>query len=193
MRGPDYDRLLAAAAAEPRMEIVEALTRAVRTGSPMWVGYQAQEGKIRRHYVDRANLIWTEGALYLHAHCPHLKEPIRVKKNLEFRVDRFAQPPGHPVVEVLEGVPCVEAELPRFDLVLWMPANFAARFQPIPGELRIADAADGGKIVRFRETIPLRAVRRALSFGEYARVLEPDFVRDDLRAVVERMRRNFEP
>ncbi len=187
MREPDYGRLLAPAGPPSRAEVVAAISRAVRTGSPMWIGYQAQEGSPRRHYVDRSYLTWHEGALYLHAHCPRLRETTKVRKNLEFRVDRIIGTDAFPAVEVLEGVPCVEPEFPHFELVLQVPAYFALRFVPIPGEVRVTSAPGGDKHLHIRESIPLRAVRRALSYGEFARVVEPAFVKDDLRASLARM------
>lgn len=191
-RGPDFDRLLAPQGPEPRAEVVEAIGRAVKTGSPMWIGYRAQSGTPRRHYVDRAYLTWLEGTLYLHAHCPRLRDATKVRKNLEFRVDRIEAVGEHPPVEVLAGVPCAEPEFPRFELVVDVPDFFAARFMPIPGELRVTEPSAGQKRLHFRESIPLRAVRRALSFGEYARVVEPAFVREDLVRALDRMREAYD-
>ncbi|MBM3276033.1 MAG: WYL domain-containing protein, partial [Candidatus Sericytochromatia bacterium] len=137
--------------------------------------------------VDRAYLTWVDGGLYLRAYCPEAKGEHQWQRNREFRVDRFCTGDDRPAVEVLQS-PSAEPDVPSFEFHLWLSPALASGFDDVPGRLRVIERrSDGSRVVAIRECIPLRAVRRVLSYGPQARILEPDFVVAEVRQAIGRM------
>jgi predicted DNA-binding transcriptional regulator YafY len=170
---------------DPR--VLEGLQHGIRTGRMMRLTYRPLNREPRTYLVDRARLTWSEGYLYLQAHCPEAEGSTPWHRNREFRLDRFHDTPTSPAVEVLE-TPTSFEEVPAFEYRLWLSSSMAAAFRKVPRRIRVLDEApDGSRLVAITETIPLRAVRKVLSYGMQARVIEPDFIVTEVQATIERM------
>ena len=130
--------------------------------------------------------------LFRSAHCPDAEGSTVWHKNREFRLDRFDTTAGVPAVEVLE-TPATFEQVPAFEFKVWLSASMASGFRKVPRRLRVLkEAPDGSRLVAITETIPLRAVRKVLSYGTQARVIEPDFIVSEVRATIERLARALE-
>lgn len=189
---PYTDRLLRTGntAYDPR--VLTSLQNGIQTGRMMRLTYQPLNRNPKRYLVDKAYLIWQDGFLYLHAHCPEAEGKTMWHKNREFRLDRFCLSKEEPAVEVLETPVSLE-QVPAFEFQIWLSASMASGFQRVPQRLRVLDEApDGSRLVAIKECIPLRAVRRILSYGGQARVVEPDFVVEEVRATIARMAADLE-
>lgn len=190
--GPYTDRLLRTGQTAYVPLVLANLQEGIRKGRMMRITYQPLNRTPKQYLVDRAYLTWMDGFLYLHAHCPESDGKTKYQKNREFRVDRFKASDGSPVVEVLQ-TPSSEPEVPAFEFKAWLSPAMASGFQHVPNRLRVLEEApDGSRLVAIKETIPLRAVRRILSYGGQARVIEPDFVVADVRATINRMTSELE-
>lgn len=182
------DPLLKPGPGEESLETIRLLQQALSSRKPMVISYRSVKGKARRYYVETGQLKWEEGSVYLLAHCPEEAGERPYEKNREFRIDRFCRIEGYPLVEVkkdgIRKVNCV----PSFPLELLVEPTFAPHFEAVPNLVRIPEILpDGTKRVIIHETVPLRAVRRVLSYGGRVRVVAPDFVKDELRNTLSRM------
>ena len=167
--------------------VMESLQQGIRTGRMMRLTYRPLNREPRTYLVDRARLTWYEGYLYLQAHCPEAEGHTVWHRNREFRLDRFCSIRDQPAVQVLE-TPAEFEHVPAFEFQLWLAASMAQGFKAVPRRMRILeDAPDGSRRVAISETIPLRAVRKVLSYGIQARVVEPDFIVDEVRKTVARL------
>jgi len=170
---------------DPR--VLEGLQRGIRTGRMMRLTYRPLNREPRIYLVDRAQLTWSEGYLYLQAHCPEAEGSTPWHRNREFRLDRFQETATHPAVEVLD-TPTSFEQVPAFEYRVWLSASMAAAFRKVPRRIRVLEEApDGSRLVAITETIPLRAVRKVLSYGMQARVIEPDFIVTEVQSTIERM------
>lgn len=190
--GAYTDRLLRTGNTAYDPSVLASLQEGVRKGRMMRITYQPLNREPKQYLIDSAYLTWLDGFLYLHAHCPDAEGATKWHQNREFRVDRFVSVGKTPAVEVLQA-PSSEPEVPAFEFKLWLASAMAAGFQRVPNRLRVLEEApDGMRLVAIKECIPLRAVRRVLSYGSQARVVAPDFVVNDVRATIERMARELE-
>lgn len=170
---------------DPR--VLASLKEGIRTGRMMRLQYRPLNREPRIYLVDRAHLTWSEGYLYLQAHCPESEGATIWHRNREFRLDRFWASGTAPAVEVLE-TPASFEQVPAFEFKVWLSASMAPGFRKVPRRLRVLEEApDGRRLVAITETIPLRAVRKILSYGTQARVIEPDFIVSEVRATIERL------
>lgn len=193
LQGPYTNSLLRTGNTAYDPDVLAGLLEGIRKGRMMRITYRPLNREPQQYLIDRAHLTWMDGFLYLHAYCPEAAGATRWHQNREFRVDRFCSIEEAPAVEVLQS-PCSEQEVPAFEFKLWLAPSMAAGFQKVPNRLRVLEEApDGSRLVAIRESIPLRAVRRVLSYGSQARVVEPDFVVQDVRATIARMARELEP
>lgn len=168
-------------------QVLDALQDGLRAGRMMRLTYRPLNREPKRYLVDRAYLTWQDGFLYLHAHCPEAEGSTEWHKNREFRLDRFCSTKSNPAVEVLDTPVSLE-QVPAFEFQIWLSASMASGFQKVPHRLRVLEEApDGSRLVAIKECIPLRAVRRILSYGGQARVIEPDFVVAEVRSTITRM------
>ncbi|HEY9855603.1 MAG TPA: WYL domain-containing protein [Stenomitos sp.] len=186
------DRLLRTGNTAYDPDVLAGLQEGIRKGRMMRITYQPLNRDPKQYLIDRAYLTWQDGFLYLHAHCPEAEGATKWHQNREFRVDRFVSAAKTPAVDVLQA-PASEPEVPAFEFQLWLAPTMAAGFQKVPNRLRVLEQApDGSRLVAIKECIPLRAVRRVLSYGSQARVIEPDFIVSDVRATIARMARELE-
>lgn len=172
--------------------VLATLQEGIRRGRMMRITYQGLNQPAKQYLVDRAALKWLDGSLYLHAHCPQADGPSKVQKNREFRIDRFQTTTETPTVEILK-TPCTEPEVPSFDYKIWLSPSLASGFQHVPQRLRVLEETpDGSRLVAIGETIPLRAVRKVLSYGGQARVVSPDFLVSQVQETITRMSQPLE-
>lgn len=184
---PYTGRLLRTGNTDYDSKVLDMLQDGIRTGRMMRLTYRPLNREPKRYLVDRAYLTWQDGFLYLHAHCPEAEGSTEWHKNREFRLDRFCSTKGSPAVEVLETPVSLE-QVPAFEFQIWLSASMASGFQRVPHRLRVLEEApDGSRLVAIKECIPLRAVRRILSYGGQARVVEPDFVVTEVQTTIARM------
>ena len=184
---PSTEGILERAGTQYDPAVISRLQEGIRTGRMMRISYQAIHREPRNYSIDGARLVWLDGFLYLHAHYPGGGGPTVWHDNREFRLDRFRARGNEPIVEILE-TPVSNPELPSFEYQLWLPPDWAAAFRRIPEKTRlIEERPDGSRIIAIKETIPLRAARKILSYGGQARVVEPDFVVAEVRSMIERM------
>jgi predicted DNA-binding transcriptional regulator YafY len=189
---PYTDRLLRTGNAAYDPTVLSRLQEGIRTGRMMRITYQPLNREPKQYLVDRAYLTWQDGFLYLHAHCPEAEGVTPWHRNREFRLDRFHSMKGSPAVEVLE-TPVSQEQVPAFEFQIWLSASMASGFQRVPQRLRVLEeASNGSRLVAIKECIPLRAVRRILSYGGQARVVEPGFIVDEVRATIARMASELE-
>ncbi len=187
------DRLLRTGIADYDPEVLARLKQGIRKGRMMRITYQPLGRDAKRYLVDRAYLTWVDGSLYLRAYCPEAPGEPQWQRNREFRVDRFCTEGDHPAVEVLQAT-AAEADVPTFEFELWLAPGLARGFSNVPGRLRvIEERSDGSRVLAVRECIPLRAVRRVLSYGSQARVLAPDYLVTEVRAAIARMAHDLAP
>ena len=164
--------------------VLESLQQGIRTGRMMRLTYRPLNREARSYLIDRARLTWYEGYLYLRAHCPEAEGHTIWHRNREFRLDRFCTTRDQPAVEVLE-TPAEFEVVPSFEFQLKLSPSMAQGFKAVPRRMRILeDGPDGSRLVAIRETIPLRAVRKVLSYGTQARVVEPDFIVEEVRKTI---------
>lgn len=189
---PYTDRLLRTGNAAYDATVLSGLRDGIRAGRMMRITYRPLNREPKRYLIDRAYLTWQDGFLYLHAHCPEAEGSTPWHRNREFRLDRFCSVKGAPAVEVLETPVSLE-QVPAFEYQIWLSASMASGFQRVPRRLRVLEEApDGSRLVAIKECIPLRAVRRILSYGGQARVVEPAFVVEEVRATIARMAADLE-
>lgn len=187
LEDPYTDRLLRTGNKAYDPEVLSALLEGIKTGRMMRITYRPLNRSPKQYLIDRAYLTWMDGFLYLHAHCPEADAPTLWHKNREFRLDRFCKVNSASAVEVL-ATPTSFAEMPTFEFQIWLSPAMASGFERVPNRLRVLDEApDGSRLVAIKETIPLRAARKILSYGGQARVLEPDFVVAEVQTMIERM------
>ncbi|MBO9539720.1 WYL domain-containing protein [bacterium] len=174
-------------------QVLDSLQHGIQTGRMMRLTYRPLNREPKRYLVDRAYLTWQDGFLYLHAHCPEAEGSTEWHKNREFRLDRFCSTKTSPAVEVLD-TPVSLDQVPAFEFQIWLSASMASGFQRVPQRLRVLEETpDGSRLVAIKESIPLRAVRRILSYGGQARVVEPDFVVAEVQATIARMASELAP
>jgi predicted DNA-binding transcriptional regulator YafY len=126
--------------------------------------------------IEHARFQWIDGCLYLVGYCPAAKGTERAERNREFRLDRFKQVPHEPLVTVLKEI-CKSDEMPEIWVKFKAKKDFAPRFRPIENLVRVLPPdEDGSRIVYIREHVPLRAVRRILSYGDNVTLLAPEYV-----------------
>lgn len=184
---PYTDRLLRTGNTAYDATALSCLREGIQTGRMMRLTYRPLNREPKRYLVDRAYLTWQDGFLYLHAHCPEAEGSTPWHRNREFRLDRFCSEKGHPAVEVLE-TPASLDQVPAFEFQIWLSASMASGFQKVPHRLRVLEESpDGSRLVAIKECIPMRAVRRILSYGGQARVIEPDFVVAEVQATIAQM------
>ena len=192
------EALLAPGPAGFNLSTVRLLQEALDTGKPLTISYRSVNGKARRYCVEAGYLRWMDGALYLVGHCPDEPGDTRYHRNREFRLDRFTELKPHPVVEVHATGIAKQSTVPSFELRFRAVRGFGERFEatplpdghhaPVAGTVKVAPPeADGSRLVRIVETIPLRAVRRILSYGDRVQLEGPDFIRTELVQTLERM------
>lgn len=187
LEDPYTDRLLRTGNKAYDPEVLAALQEGIKTGRMMRITYRPLNRVPKQYLIDRAYLTWTDGFLYLHAHCPEADGSTLWHKNREFRLDRFCRLEEEPAVEVL-STPTSFAEMPTFEFQIWLSPAMASGFERVPNRLRVLDEApNGSRLVAIKETIPLRAARKILSYGGQARVVEPDFVVAEVQTMIERM------
>ena len=187
LEDPYTDRLLRTGNKAYDPEVLSALQEGIKSGRMMRITYRPLNRAPKQYLIDRAYLTWMDGFLYLHAHCPEADGPTLWHKNREFRLDRFCKMKAKPAIEIL-STPTSFAEMPTFEFQLWLSPAMAAGFERVPNRLRVLEEApDGSRLVAIKETIPLRAARKILSYGGQARVVEPDFVVTEVRSMIGRM------
>jgi predicted DNA-binding transcriptional regulator YafY len=185
---PEQEDLLRPATEPGDLDTVLTLQQALRTGKPITISYRSMGGQARRYEVEAGHLSWIDGALYLVAHCPDEAGETIYHRNREFRVDRFVPVGTHPTVEVHRNRLASRTEVPTFKLKLLAAPTFAPRFVAMGDRVKLGPfEPDGSRLVSFTESIPLRAVRRVLSYGDLVRVVAPDFIQTELRGTLDRM------
>lgn len=192
---PDLDRALAGAGDDVDPVTLALLREALlRKSKALRIRYQSALAKEPRVYLlEHPRLVWLEGHLYVLAHCPRAEGETRYDCNREFRMDRFAPAPGMPAVQVVDTV-LTTAKLPTFWLTFRAKPDFAPRFGEGQGRVKVGPReADGSRVVRIDEAVPLRAIRRLLSYGDRVTPLGPEFVVARYRETLAAMAAALEP
>ncbi|MDI6816616.1 MAG: WYL domain-containing protein [Actinomycetota bacterium] len=161
-------------------DTIEAIRRAIAMGREIEVVYySAKSDTERKRVIDPHQLYFREGGVRLEGFC-HLK-----RKVLEFRVDRIRK------LKVLSSTAGVLADGDSFTFKLWLDQKLT-RFmgERFTGQVLELNE-DGSSILRARATNPFRVILQVLSYGEHAKLLEPEYLKQEMAAIVGRMVRLY--
>ncbi|MCL5292682.1 MAG: WYL domain-containing protein [Actinobacteria bacterium] len=160
----------------PHQEIIEAIRRAVSTGREIEIlYYSVHSDKEEKRIVDPYDLYFSEGGVRLEGYC-HLKREIR-----EFRVDRIRK------LKILPSTAGPSRNGDAFTFKLWLDPKLTKSVgERFPGQ-EIELNEDGSSILTAQATNPFRVILRVLAYGERAKILSPDFLKNQMKTIVERM------
>jgi predicted DNA-binding transcriptional regulator YafY len=178
---------LARAEVSPSADLVVELSAAAQAGRRVWMRYSNDRGDETARTFDPYGIVFRQGRWYVVGHC-HLRGALRL-----FRLDRvaelrpidesFARPEGFDaaafVVQSLATIPNTwEVEV----LLLAPIAEARRRLSPIFGTLEESEA---GVLLRAQGDHLSWMARELVAAGLPLRVIRPDALRDELRALAQ--------
>jgi predicted DNA-binding transcriptional regulator YafY len=156
---------------------IEIIRRAITDGRQVEIVYYSAKSDMKqKRIIDPYELYFSEGGVRLEGFC-HLK-----KQLLEFRVDRIKH---IAVLPTLIDEAASSAE--KFVFKLWLDKKLTRSIGERFNDQKIEPNDDGTSVLTAKSSSPFRLILKILSYGEHAKILEPESLRDEMAEIAARM------